>query len=91
MGFEIADTTGLGEDLKGQMVVFLEAGSNPITAEEWKTYVPPPGYVLNTPRQAWFNELIVLGSPYVPTGEITMVTTTDGYMDLVKILDSCKL
>jgi serralysin len=79
MGFEIADTTGLGEDLKGQMVVLLEAGSNPITAEEWETYVPPPGYVLNTPRQAWFNELIVLGSPYVPTGEITMVTTTDGY------------
>lgn len=79
MGYEIADTTGLGEDLKGQMVVLLEAGSNPMTAEAWATYVPPPGYVLNTPRFGWFNELHVLGSPFVPTGEITMVTTPDGY------------
>lgn len=79
MGYEIADTTGLGDDLKGQMVVLLEAGSNPMTDEAWATYVPPPGYVLNTPRFGWFNELHVLGSPYVPTGEITMVTTSDGY------------
>lgn len=79
MGFEIADTTGLGDDLKGSLVVLLEGGSNPITAEEWETYVPPPGYMLNTPRAGWFNELIVLGSPFVPTGEITNVTTPDGY------------
>lgn len=79
MGYEIADTTGLGDDLKGQMVVLLEAGSNPMTDEAWATYVPPPGYVLNTPRYGWFNELHVLGSPYVPTGDITMVTTSDGY------------
>jgi Ca2+-binding RTX toxin-like protein len=79
MGFEIADTTGLGDDLKGSLVVLLEGGGNPITAEEWETYVPPPGYMLNTPRAGWFNELIVLGSPFVPTGEITNVTTPDGY------------
>lgn len=79
MGYEIADMTGLGDDLKGQMVVLLEAGSNPMTDEAWATYVPPPGYALNTPRFGYFNELHVLGSPYVPTGEITMVTTSDGY------------
>lgn len=78
-GYEIADTTGLGDDLSGQLVVLLEAGSNPMTDAAWETYVPPPGYILNTPRFAWFNELHVLGSPYVPTGEITMVTTPDGY------------
>ena len=79
MSYEIADATGLGSDLKGQLVVFLEGGSNPMTDEAWETYVPPPGYLLNTPRAAWFSELHVLGSPYVPTGEITMITTPDGY------------
>jgi hypothetical protein len=78
-GYEIADTTGLGEDLTGQLVVLLAAGNNPMTAEAWETYVPPPGYSLNTPRLGWFNELRVLGSPYVPTGEFTYVTTSDGY------------
>lgn len=78
-GYEIADTTGLGDDLEGQLVVLLAAGSNPMTDEAWETYVPPPGYALNTPRFAWFNELRMLGSPYVKTGEVTMVTTPDGY------------
>jgi len=78
-GYEIADTNGLGEDLMGQLVVLLAAGNNPMTAEVWETYVPPPGYSLNTPRFPWFGELRVLGSPYVPTGEITYVTTSDGY------------
>jgi hypothetical protein len=79
MAYEIADANGLGADLTGQLVVLLEGGSNPMTDEAWETYVPPPGYILNTPRAGWFNELHVLGSPYVPTGEITIVTTPDGY------------
>lgn len=79
MGYEIADANGLGPDLTGQLVVLLEGGSNPMTDEAWETYVPPSGYLLNTPRAGWFNELHVLGSPFVPTGEITMVTTPDGY------------
>ena len=37
MGFEIADLRGLGADYMGQMVVYLAAGDNPITAEEWET------------------------------------------------------
>ena len=78
-GYEIAYTGALGDDLKGEMVVYLAAGSNPITEEEWQTYIPPPEYVLNTARATWFNELNVLGSPYVPTGEITYITTSDGY------------
>lgn len=78
-GFEIAYTGDLGEDLTGQMVVYLAAGSNPITAEAWETYTPPTDYSLNTPRAAAFSELHVLGSPYVPTGELTYITTSDGY------------
>ena len=78
-GYEIAYTGGLGKDLKGAMVVYLAAGSNPMTSSVWQTYVPPPDYSLNTPRVTWFNQLNLLGSPYVPTGEITHITTSDGY------------
>lgn len=78
-GYEIAYTGALGDDLSGAMVVYLAAGSNPISEEEWATYVPPEGYALNTPRATFFNELHLLGSPYVPTGEITYITTSDGY------------
>ena len=78
-GYEIAYVGDLGDDLTGQMVVYLAAGSNPITAEAWETYTPPASYSLNTPRAIVFSELHVLGSPYVPTGELTYVTTSDGY------------
>jgi Domain of unknown function (DUF4214)/RTX calcium-binding nonapeptide repeat (4 copies) len=78
-GYEIAYNGDLGEDLKGALIVYLAAGTNPMTEEAWATYVPPEGYTLNTPRGSYFNELHVLGSPYVPTGEITYITTSDGY------------
>ena len=78
-GYEIAYTGGLGEDLTGEMVVYLAAGSNPITSVAWETYIPPANYSLNTPRAIVFSELNVLGSPYVPTGELTYITTSDGY------------
>ena len=51
-GYEIADTNGLGADLMGQLVVLLAAGNNPMTAEAWESYVPPPGYTLNSPVSA---------------------------------------
>lgn len=79
MGFEIADFRNLGSDLSGQLVVYLEAGPNPITEEAWATYTPDPGWMLNTPRAAQFDMLIVLGSPYVPTGEYTYYTDLSGY------------
>jgi len=78
-GYEIAYNGALGEDLKGALIVYLAAGTNPINAEQWASYTPPTGYSLNTPRMTWFNELKLLGSPYVPTGEITYITTSDGY------------
>lgn len=78
-GYEIAYTGDLGEDLQGQLVVYLAAGSNPMTSEAWETYIPPANYSLNTPRATIFSELHVLGSPYVPTGQLTYITTSDGY------------
>ena len=72
-GYEIAYTGDLGDDLKGAMVVYLAAGSNPMTAQAWQTYVPPPDYSLNTPRVTWFNKLNLLGSPYVPTDRKSVV------------------
>lgn len=79
MGFEIADLRGIGADYKGQMVVYLAGGSNPITEEAWATYTPDPGFLLNTPRQGQFDVLEVLGSPFQPTGTYTYITDTHGF------------
>jgi hypothetical protein len=79
MGFEIADLNGLGSDFMGQMVVYLAAGDNPITADEWATYTPDAGFILNTPRGPKFDVLNVLGSPYQPTGSYTYLTDSKGF------------
>ncbi|MCB1502847.1 MAG: M10 family metallopeptidase C-terminal domain-containing protein [Bauldia sp.] len=79
MGFEIADLRGVGADYTGQMVVYLASGGNPITDVEWATYVPDPGFILNTPREGQFDVLNVLGSPYSPTGTYTYYTDGSGF------------
>ena len=78
-GYEIAYTGGLGEDLTGKLVVYLDYDPNPMTADAWATYVPPTGYSLNTPRTTCFDVLELLGSPDVPIGEYTRLMTSDGY------------
>jgi Ca2+-binding RTX toxin-like protein len=78
-GYEIAYTGNLGKDLTGKLVVYLDADPNPMTAEAWATYVPPAGYSLNTPRTTCFDVLDLLGSPDVPAGQYTPLTTSDGY------------
>ncbi len=79
MGFEIADLRGIGADYRGQMVVYLAAGDNPITELEWATYTPDPGFLLNTPRGPVFDVLSVMSSPYQPTGVFTYFTDTSGF------------
>ena len=79
MGLEIADLRGIGSDYMGQMVVYLAAGDNPITEEEWATYKPDPGFILNTPRGPKFDLLNVLGSPYQPSGTFTYFTDSHGF------------
>ncbi|HWB48586.1 MAG TPA: VWD domain-containing protein [Stellaceae bacterium] len=79
MAFEIADARGLGADLSGQLVVYIESGSNPITEAAWETYTPDPGWILNTPRASQFDVLNVLGSPYQPAGVYTYYTDRLGY------------
>ena len=79
MGFEIADLRGVGADYMGQMVVYLATGEDPITEEEWASYTPDPGFILNTPRNPAFDVLNVLGSPYQPTGTSTYFTDSSGF------------
>jgi hypothetical protein len=79
MGFEIADLRGVGSDYMGQMVVYLAAGDNPISEEEWASYTPDAGFILNTPRGPIFDVLNVLGSPYEPSGVYTYFTDTQGF------------
>ena len=79
MGLEIADLRGIGADYMGEMVVYLAAGDNPITEEEWETYTPDAGFILNTPRGPKFDVLNVLSSPYQPAGAYYLLANSQGY------------
>jgi hypothetical protein len=76
--FEIAYIGDVGADYTGPTRVYLADGSNPITAEEWETYVPPPGYLKNSTRNVQFDTSTLLTSPDSAT-EKTYLTTSDGY------------
>ena len=77
-GYEIAYIGDLGADYTGPTMVYVADGSNPINAEEWATYTPPPGYVTNSTRNVQFNSSTVITSPDSTTGK-TYITTSDGY------------
>jgi hypothetical protein len=75
--YEIAYLGDLGSNYTGPILVYLAGGTNPIDAEEWADYVPPPGYSKNTTRNLQFNSSTIISSPD-STGE-TYITTSDGY------------
>ena len=78
-GFEIADLTEAAQNsFQGYTRVYIDYGDNAITAEEWATYTPSPGYIKNTPRNPEFNAENTFSSPGLPAGEV-IVTTIDGY------------
>jgi len=77
-GMEIAYVGDLGADYQGPVGVYLSGGTNPIPAEAWATYAPPPGYIKNTSRNAEFDSVDFLTSPDSTTGN-TYITTADGY------------
>jgi hypothetical protein len=78
LGYEIAYVGDVGADYTGPTYVYAADGSNPITAEEWATYVPPPDYLKNSTRNVQFNTATLLTSPDSTTGQ-TFITTSDGY------------
>ncbi len=75
--YEIAYVGDVGSDFTGPVLVYLAGGSNPIDAEEWSSYQPPPGYLKNTTRNLEFNSATFLSSPDSTTDEY--ITTSDGY------------
>jgi len=77
-GMEIAYIGNLGADFKGPTEVYLASGTNPITADAWANYVPPPNYLKNTSRNVEFDSVDFLTSPDSTTGQ-TYITTSDGY------------
>lgn len=78
-GLEIADLTDAWRDgFRGYTRVYIDYGENPITEEEWDSYVPSPGYIKNTPRYGHFNAENTFSSPGMPYGEV-IVETIDGY------------
>ncbi|MEW6267858.1 MAG: hypothetical protein AB1689_01005 [Thermodesulfobacteriota bacterium] len=80
-GSELADVTQIGADRMGPTDVILDYPPNPIPAELFASpdYVPPPGYLKNTPRTAQFDAEETLSSPGEPEGVVTVVTTPDGF------------
>lgn len=78
-GYELADIAKVGKDRKGPMEVLLAMGDNPITQEEFETYVPPPRYAKNTERTAQFNYQETLSSPGEKEPNVTTVVTPGGY------------
>ncbi len=77
--FEIAYVGNVGLDYTGPTKVYIASGTNPITAEEWESYVPPKDYIKNTTRNVQFNSQVVLTSPDSATGETYIVTEPDKY------------
>ena len=75
--YEIAYLGDVGADYTGPTLVYVAGGTNPISADQWSSYVPPPGYVKNTPRNLQFNSATFISSPN-STG-FTYITTSDGY------------
>src|SRR5262249_50051446 len=78
LGYEIAYIGDIGADYMGPTKVYLADGSNPITAEEWVDYTPPPGYIENSTRNVQFDSSTLITSPDSTT-EKTYITTSDGY------------
>lgn len=77
--YEIADLTEAAQNsFQGYTRVYIDYGDHAITAEEWETYTPSPGYIKNTPRNAEFNAENTFSSPGLPDGQVT-VSTIDGY------------
>ncbi len=76
--FEIAYIGHVGADDMGPTDVYLAGGSNPISAEEWSTYTPPPDYIKNTTRNPQFDSTEFLTSPDSTT-QTTYLTTSDGF------------
>ncbi len=58
--------------------VYIDYGDSAITASQWDTYIPSPGYIKNTPRNAEFNQENTFSSPGLPNGQV-IVSTIDYY------------
>lgn len=75
-GFEIAYVAEAPENnWQGYTKVYIDSGDNPIDAEEWEAFVPPPGYFKNTPRNAEFNAENTFTSPGLPYVQIDAIGT----------------
>jgi len=73
-GYEIADVTEASEnDYRGYTRVYLNYGDNPIEESEWEPFVPPQGYLKNSPRNGQFDDEETFGSPGKPAGEVVVV------------------
>jgi hypothetical protein len=75
--YEIIYLGDVGKSGTGPILVYLDGGSNPIDAQEWENYVPPPGYIKNTERNVQFNSSEFMSSPDSTGNEY--ITTSDGY------------
>lgn len=76
---EIIYSAPAATDPTAPVPTYKGSGTNPITEDEWQTYVPPAGYIKNTERELQFNESHFIASPGEPDGTTAYITTSDSY------------
>lgn len=73
-GYEIAYVGGLGSNYTGYVYVYIDYGNNPITTQNEFDNFSCPGWIKNTPRNAFFDYSLTLGSPLSADGPLVEYT-----------------
>lgn len=79
-GYEVAYIGGIGMNYQGNVYVYIDYGTNPITSDtEFNDFNCGESWVKNTPRHATFDYANTLGSPMVAPGALTLYTDCQGH------------
>lgn len=79
-GYEVAYIGDIGSNYQGNVYVYIDYGSNPITTdEEFSNFNCGESWIRNTPRNATFDYANTLGSPMAASGPLTPYTDCQGH------------
>lgn len=79
-GYEIAYIGEIGSNYQGNVYVYIDYGSNPIsTDQEFSSFNCGESWIKNTPRHATFDYANTPGSPMAAPGPLTPYTDCQGH------------
>lgn len=77
---DLGQVYGAPQSMTAAIATYFGSGTTPVPDDLWYgTYAPPSPYMKNSTRNLQFNASYFIGSPGVPAGTTTYVTTSDGY------------